>query len=390
VYMTSDGGTPQSGWQLIGTGLPNVAVLELKIVPAGQRLLLAATHGRGAWTIPLDGSAPLGAPTLQAPINGSTTTPNNTAFIWSGVAGANGYRILVSSNPAGLPTDPASNSCPGCIISDTSPVASYSSLVGLAVNTTYTWQVQAYNSGNGQNGPWSARATFIAGYQPDNLTFTPNILNFGNNGVFSTVSQNIQITNGGIGPAMLSSISIQDTRQFSVSNLCPVLLNPSATCPLTVTFSPQSIGIQQTQLTITNASNGTSHTLLVLGTGLNALISLDFTAFDFGAQLIGSDSQPRTLNIRNPGNMVLVFGMFYSGDFRGTTTCGSQLAAGASCSTSIVFHPTASGTRSGNIMIYDNTQQGSHVIQLTGTGSSSCGKQSGGVNVGCIHPTPTQ
>ncbi len=64
VYMTNDGGTPQSNWQLLGTGLPNTAVVEIKIAPTSPRTLIAATHGRGAWGIALDGAGGLAAPTL--------------------------------------------------------------------------------------------------------------------------------------------------------------------------------------------------------------------------------------------------------------------------------------------------------------------------------------
>jgi hypothetical protein len=71
VYMTSDGGTLQSQWQLLGTGLPNVAVVEIKIVPGNPRLLLAATHGRGAWTIPIE--------TFQTPAPPPTVAPPRPA-----------------------------------------------------------------------------------------------------------------------------------------------------------------------------------------------------------------------------------------------------------------------------------------------------------------------
>ncbi|HEX9069405.1 MAG TPA: hypothetical protein VF807_11610 [Ktedonobacterales bacterium] len=47
VYVAGlHGGT----WQRLGMGLPNVVVNDLRVVPGG--ILLAATHGRGLWTIP--------------------------------------------------------------------------------------------------------------------------------------------------------------------------------------------------------------------------------------------------------------------------------------------------------------------------------------------------
>jgi hypothetical protein len=37
----------------VGSGLPNVITTDLSVTPDGR--LLAATHGRGLWVIPLDG-----------------------------------------------------------------------------------------------------------------------------------------------------------------------------------------------------------------------------------------------------------------------------------------------------------------------------------------------
>jgi len=57
LYAASDFGVMRlpsatSTWLLGGTGLPNVEVASLTIVPS-TRLLYAATHGRGAWTLAL-------------------------------------------------------------------------------------------------------------------------------------------------------------------------------------------------------------------------------------------------------------------------------------------------------------------------------------------------
>ena len=41
-----------STWLAAGTGLPNVEVAGLKIVPSA-RVLYAATHGRSAWSLKL-------------------------------------------------------------------------------------------------------------------------------------------------------------------------------------------------------------------------------------------------------------------------------------------------------------------------------------------------
>ena len=51
VFSTDDGGSTSSDWQPYGNGLPHSAVLQLKMSSVGERWLLAATHGRGAWRV---------------------------------------------------------------------------------------------------------------------------------------------------------------------------------------------------------------------------------------------------------------------------------------------------------------------------------------------------
>src|SRR4029077_14495146 len=55
--------------------------------------------------------------------------------------------------------------------------------------------------------------------------------------------------------------------------------------------------------------------------------------------------------------------------FRQSDTCGSSLAAGASCTISVTFTPTASGTRSGTLSVTDNAPGTPQTASLSGTGT---------------------
>jgi photosystem II stability/assembly factor-like uncharacterized protein len=74
VYHSSDGG---ANWMPLGTGLPRVAVFDMKISNV-QRLLRIATHGRGIWEI--------GIPGRQLPVMRTT----GTALVSEGCTPANG------------------------------------------------------------------------------------------------------------------------------------------------------------------------------------------------------------------------------------------------------------------------------------------------------------
>ena len=58
---------------------------------------------------------------------------------------------------------------------------------------------------------------------------------------------------------------------------------------------------------------------------------------------------------------------------KSATTCGSTLAAAASCTVSVEFKPTATGALTGNLSIADNATGSPQIVTLTGTGGSSSG-----------------
>jgi hypothetical protein len=73
--------------------------------------------------------------------------------------------------------------------------------------------------------------------------------------------------------------------------------------------------------------------------------------------------------VSNTGTDVLqIGGIGASGDFTESNTCGDQLAAGAQCTISVQFAPTAAGTRTGTVTIADDL--GSQVVAICGTGNS--------------------
>ena len=49
VYVATDGGVEGEEWRRLGSGLPNVPVMQTQISPT--RKLVAATYGRGVWTL---------------------------------------------------------------------------------------------------------------------------------------------------------------------------------------------------------------------------------------------------------------------------------------------------------------------------------------------------
>jgi hypothetical protein len=84
-------------------------------------------------------------------------------------------------------------------------------------------------------------------------------------------------------------------------------------------------------------------------------VVLSANSLGFGSQVVGSTSTPQTVSLTNSGSADLaISGIAPSGDFAQTNTCGNTVTAGASCTISVTFTPTATGPRSGAVTITDN------------------------------------
>ncbi len=102
-----------------------------------------------------------------------------------------------------------------------------------------------------------------------------------------------------------------------------------------------------------------------------AVFSLSPTSLTFNPQNIGSTSvaQALTLNITGEGTL-LISSIGVSGDFAQTNNCGSSLAQNSSCTISVTFTPTTTGSRNGSITIADNASVTPQTVGLTGTGTA--------------------
>jgi hypothetical protein len=101
-------------------------------------------------------------------------------------------------------------------------------------------------------------------------------------------------------------------------------------------------------------------------------ITLSATSFTFGPQQVATQSAAQTLMITSSGNAPVTFGTpAITGDFAETDDCANQtLGVNATCTVQIVFAPTVTGPRSGELTIYANITGGQATVALNGTGTS--------------------
>src|SRR5271157_839709 len=117
------------------------------------------------------------------------------------------------------------------------------------------------------------------------------------------------------------------------------------------------------------ASNSVSFTVAVN----RSAVSLNPAGLTFANLAVGATSPAQMVTLSNPGNAALSISSIAltgasAGAFRITTTCGSGLSAGASCTISVMFTPHGAGSCSASVTITDNGPGSPHNVSLNGTG----------------------
>jgi hypothetical protein len=102
------------------------------------------------------------------------------------------------------------------------------------------------------------------------------------------------------------------------------------------------------------------------------VVSLSAASLAFANQSLGTPSAAQTLTLTNTGSGALTLASITaSGDFTQTNNCGTSVAAGANCSISVIFTPSASGARTAALSIADNASGSPQTVSLSGTGTST-------------------
>jgi phospholipase C len=171
---------------------------------------------------------------------------------------------------------------------------------------------------------------------------------------------------------VISSI-VASPSVFQAAPHCPGTIPPPnpgpASCTIDVTFKPNTTGATTGTLTITYGSGGPPPDVVNL-TGIGSNVSLSPTILSFGTQEVGLSPASQTATLTNKGSTTLNFSKIsLAGDYSQTNTCGSQLGAGASCTITVTFLPTATGVRWGTISIADSDGSSPQVLGLTGIGT---------------------
>ncbi len=207
------------------------------------------------------------------------------------------------------------------------------------------------------------------------VTFSPTSLQFAAEAVGST-SQTQTVLLRNMGSSVVSIASIGVSGDFAEFDNCGNSVAAAGSCTITISFTPTATGARSGSITIQDDAAGAPHSVALSGIGQggsstnpapNAVLTPSNLTFSSVPVTRSGISQSVTL--ANAGNATLtISSLQISGDFSQTNNCSGSLSAGAACTITVVFTPTAEGSRSGSLTVADNAAGSPHSVALTGTG----------------------
>jgi uncharacterized repeat protein (TIGR03803 family) len=386
---TGEGGTSStcgtySGGADVGCGT------VFKITPTGTLTTLHSFDGT-------DGENPSEGALIQA------TDGNFYGTIYNG--GANAYGIIFTFGP------------PAVALSNTSWGFNNQALNETSAAKTFTLRNSGFavltNGGITINGNFAISANTCAGDALTmnktcsvSVTFTPTVLgkqtgtlSFADNAAGSP--QTVSLSGTGIEPATLtptsatyaqqasgttsaakmftltnnqtvalSGITVSTTGDYSVSaTTCGTSLAAKGKCTISVTFTPTATGSRTGQLSVSDSGSNSPQTSSLTGTGV-VPATLTPVSATYGSLAEGTTSGAKTFTLANGQTIALTsIAISTTGDFAvSATTCATSLAAKEKCTISVTFTPTATGTRTGELIVGDSASNSPQTSSLTGTG----------------------
>src|SRR5579883_1078891 len=187
-------------------------------------------------------------------------------------------------------------------------------------------------------------------------------------------SQTSTLTNQTSNSVTLTSITVNG--HFAQTNNCPIspnTLGAGASCTVTVTANPVASG------TFTGAVNAKDSTgavtqLYLTGSGSGGStgggggsVTVSPRQYTFASQAVGTVSSPEVITLTNGQSTALnVSSVQIAAPFQQTNNCVGTVAAGASCTISVTYAPTAVGYTSRTLTITDNASNSPQTVAIAG------------------------
>ncbi len=423
LILRNTGATDATSVQLTATGY-TVASTCAATLPAGSECDIALT-GTGPGTITASsGNAPTAVaslPTNTAVPSPIVVTPKELDFGVTSAVSAPHTRTLTITNLSAAPqtfvsrlTTIAQNytvqeSGSGCI-----PVGDGISKT-LAANSTCTITLSLTASADPTTdtaitADWTIgqREIALTGYvQAEALTVSATHIGFGrqyNGGL--RVPRYLYLSNGSDLSQLHTPVSLPSTSPFTLTDTCPSTLAPQSVCRIGITYNSLIYpSADSTTLTLdggitvlidgqtlpAQAVIGTGSPLPpVTGPGTNPgagaapSLSVTPTSVTFTNPVVVTtvSTETETVAVKNTGSIDFALSTAVSGDFT-ATACPATLTAGSTCTITVQFTPSDSGTRQGLLSVTAGNAAPVYVT-LTGQGTPILAATNGTIAFGDV------
>jgi hypothetical protein len=206
------------------------------------------------------------------------------------------------------------------------------------------------------------------------ISLTPGTLTYSQQDVgTSSPPQTATLTNYGSSALTINSISFTgtDPTDFSETNTCGTSLASGASCSISVTFKPNTIGTLTATMNVNDSASNSPQTVSLTGSAIGPTVTFSPSSLTFGTTLIGVLSPPQSISVSNTGAGTLnITSITASSGFMEANNCGSSLAPTAVCTITVQFDPTQTGITTGTISMVDNAPGSPQTVSLSGTGTA--------------------
>ena len=313
---------------------------------------------------------------VPSPVPAVTVAPSSLTFANQNAGTASAAQDVLITNFGSAPLDIANIGTTGDFSETNDCGTSLPGGSNCTIGVTYAPKVTGKETGtltitdNAFTGTQTVALTGtgtapVAGIAPASLTFQPQAINTASGGEL------VFLSNTGTGPLTFSGSGIAVfSGDFAQTNNCGAAVAPKTSCAITVTFTPTGTGTEPGSLTVT--SNAAPQTVSLSGTGASTapFVTAAPGSLFFPTEFLNVRSAAQTVTLTNSGaTAVSVTSTAVSGDFAKTGVCPASLGAGKSCTLSVTFTPTATGTRPGALTF--TLSSGVVTVALTGTGVST-------------------
>ena len=211
---------------------------------------------------------------------------------------------------------------------------------------------------------------------------SPPSLDFGTVYVGTITIRSVTVSNPGPGLMMINNpfislLSGGDSKEFVAVNLCPRQLAAGKSCTIDVAFfAGPNYAPQAAILNVVGSGFSSPQSVYLGAMVINPQAWLIPFGLSFGKQTGGS-STAKPVTLKNTGATDLMISSIAiagknSADFSESSTCplspAATLPAGSSCTITVTFTPSVTGSESGSVVITDNARNSPQKILLSGTG----------------------